>query len=164
MWCRPRKVARSCEWVCEWPAKSCESADKKVWMDGLFCECPSKKCEWLETFPWLSTHARRQKCECWCDSNSASQEMFWDLGLSRLEPDIFALWWEVDKLRNQTRESPSFPLLTKDQTHQSHQINLPPLHLRRSTHSDLRHCMAETLRLKAKQRLGPRVFFVVSLY
>ena len=30
--CRPRKVARSCEHVCEWPAKSCESAHKK-------CEC-----------------------------------------------------------------------------------------------------------------------------
>ena len=55
MWCRPRKVTRGCECVCEWPAKSCESAEKKVWMDGLFCECPPKKCEWLETFPWLST-------------------------------------------------------------------------------------------------------------
>ena len=52
--CRPRKVARSCEHVCEWPTKSCESADKKVWMRRLFCECPPKKCEWARTFPWLS--------------------------------------------------------------------------------------------------------------
>ena len=77
-WCRPRKVARSCEQVCEWPAKRCESADKKVWTHRLFCEWPPKKCEWARTFPWLSTRARRQKCERARDWNSASQEMFSD--------------------------------------------------------------------------------------